>query len=71
MTSKSSDVGKTFQEEFDYIVVANGSDSRPFIPYTDGLWDWKGKVLHSRWYRAAEVFAGKASLISGSSQTTS
>lgn len=59
MTSNSPEAGKSFEEEFDYIVVANGSDSRPFIPYIDGLWDWKGEVLHSRWYRDAKVFAGK------------
>jgi Flavin-binding monooxygenase-like len=68
VTSKSPDAGKTFEEEFDHIVVANGSDSRPFIPYIDGLWDWKGEVLHSRWYRDAKVFAGKVNYISASSQ---
>lgn len=46
---------------FDYVVVANGSDSRPLIPYIDGLWDWKGEILHSRWYRRPEAFAGKVS----------
>ena len=61
VTSKLPDVGTTFEEEFDHIVVANGSDSRPLIPYVDGLWDWKGEVLHSRWYREANAFAGKAS----------
>lgn len=68
MTSKSPDAGKSFEEGFDHIVVANGSDSRPFIPHIDGLWDWKGEILHSRWYRAAKVFAGKASSIFASSQ---
>ncbi len=62
VTSKSPDVGTTFEEEFDHIVVANGSDSRPFIPYIDNLWSWKGEILHSRWYRKAEAFAGKVSL---------
>lgn len=64
VTSKSPDVGKSFEEEFDHIVVANGSDSRPFIPYIDGLWDWKGEILHSRWYRAAKAFSGKVSPLS-------
>lgn len=63
VTNKSPEAGKSFEEEFDHIVVANGSDLRPFIPYIDGLWDWKGEVLHSRWYRAAKVFAGKANSI--------
>jgi len=53
------DVGQVYQETFDYVVVANGTDSRPYIPYIDGLWDWKGRILHSRWYRRPEDFAGK------------
>lgn len=71
VTSSSPDVNKTFEEGFDHIVVANGSDSRPFIPYVDGLWNWKGEILHSRWYRQAKVFAGKASPSMDLTQTTS
>ena len=62
VTSESPDVGTTFEEGFDYVVVANGSDTRPFIPHTDNLWAWKGEILHSRWYRDAKAFAAKASL---------
>ncbi|KAL8292308.1 hypothetical protein RQP46_001774 [Phenoliferia psychrophenolica] len=54
------------EESFDHVVVANGSDSRPFIPYLDGLWEWKGEVIHSRWYRTAEAFAGKTVMVVGS-----
>lgn len=61
--SGSPDVGQLFEETFDHIVVANGSDSRPFIPYIDNLWVWRGEIVHSRWYREAKAFAGKASLI--------
>ncbi|WWC97815.1 hypothetical protein V866_004702 [Kwoniella sp. B9012] len=64
-TSNSPDIGKTFEEQFDHVVVANGTDSRPFIPYIDGLWNWKGEILHSRWYRTPEVFAGKTVMIVG------
>ncbi|KAM0755829.1 formyltetrahydrofolate deformylase [Meredithblackwellia eburnea MCA 4105] len=54
------------EEQFDHVVVANGSDSRPFIPYFDGLWNWKGEAIHSRWYRNAETYAGKTVVIVGS-----
>ncbi|KAJ4513919.1 monooxygenase [Exophiala dermatitidis] len=60
--SQSPDLGTTLEEAFDHVVVANGSDSRPFIPYIDGLWAWHGQILHSRWYREASAFAGKVSL---------
>ncbi|RAO70504.1 uncharacterized protein BHQ10_006516 [Talaromyces amestolkiae] len=66
VTSNSPDVGTKFEEGFDHIVVANGTDSRPFIPYTDGLWDWKGEIVHSRWYRKAKAFAGKTVMVVGS-----
>lgn len=61
-TSQSPDIGTTFEEEVDHIVVANGSDSRPFIPHIDNLWAWKGEILHSRWYRDAKEFAGKVNI---------
>jgi cation diffusion facilitator CzcD-associated flavoprotein CzcO len=59
VTTDLPEVGKTFEEEFDHVVVANGSDSRPFIPWIDNLWSWKGEILHSRWYRDAKAFSGK------------
>ncbi|KAI1616433.1 formyltetrahydrofolate deformylase [Exophiala viscosa] len=37
VTSKSSNVGMTFEEDFDHVVVANGSDSRPFIPQAEAF----------------------------------
>ncbi|WWC64304.1 uncharacterized protein I303_106914 [Kwoniella dejecticola CBS 10117] len=63
--SSSPDVGKNFEEQFDHIVVANGTDSRPFIPYINGLWEWKGEIIHSRWYRKSEAFADKAVMVVG------
>ncbi|WVQ81677.1 hypothetical protein IAT38_003802 [Cryptococcus sp. DSM 104549] len=65
VTSGSVDVGSVFEEQFDYIVVANGTDSRPYIPYIDGLWDWKGELVHSRWYRKPEEWAGKTVMVVG------
>ncbi|WVW79182.1 hypothetical protein I302_101148 [Kwoniella bestiolae CBS 10118] len=64
-TSNSPEIGKTFEEQFDHVVVANGTDSRPFIPHIDGLWNWKGEILHSRWYRKPEAFVGKTVMIVG------
>lgn len=63
VTSGSPDIGTSYEEGWDYVVVANGSDTRPFIPYTNNLWSWKGDVLHSRWYRDAKQYAGKVGLL--------
>ncbi|WRT68786.1 uncharacterized protein IL334_005766 [Kwoniella shivajii] len=65
LKDKSQDLGKAFEEQFDHVVVANGTDSRPFIPYIDGLWDWKGEIFHSRWYRRPQDFAGKTVMVVG------
>lgn len=54
--------GTVHTDTFDFVVVANGSDSRPYVPYVEGLWTWTGEMLHSRWYRRAEDFRGKVSL---------
>ncbi|KII84013.1 hypothetical protein PLICRDRAFT_168562 [Plicaturopsis crispa FD-325 SS-3] len=55
----------TTVDQFDHIVIANGSDTRPHIPYLPGLWAWRGEVLHSRWYKEAGVFAGQTVLVVG------
>lgn len=65
VSSPLDEVGPASEDGFDHIVVANGTDTRPFIPYFDGLWEWKGEAIHSRWYRNAENYAGKV-LICGS-----
>ncbi|KAL1408910.1 monooxygenase [Vanrija albida] len=69
-TSGLPDVGTPYEEQFDNIVVANGSDSRPYVPYIAGLWDWKGQITHSRWYRRAEDFANKTVLVVGSGSSS-
>ncbi|GAA5852750.1 hypothetical protein JCM8547_002615 [Rhodosporidiobolus lusitaniae] len=65
VSALSDPVGAPTVEQFDYVVVANGSDSRPFIPYVEGLWHYKGEIMHSRWWRGPETYAGKNVLVVG------
>ncbi|ORY61920.1 hypothetical protein BCR35DRAFT_309005 [Leucosporidium creatinivorum] len=51
--------------QFDFVIVANGHYSKPWIPLIEGLPTWSGEILHSRWYRSAEAFKDKTVLVLG------
>lgn len=54
-------------EEFDYLMVASGHYSVPFVPYYPGVEKFPGRVMHSHDFRDACEFAGKRLLVVGSS----
>ena len=54
-------------EEFDYVAVATGHFSVPFIPEYPGMVTFPGRILHSHDFRNAEEFSGQDLLIIGSS----
>lgn len=43
---------------FDAVFICNGHYAKPRIPETDGIDDFKGKVLHSHDFRSAEHYRG-------------
>lgn len=43
-------------EQFDFVIIANGHYTSPYIPLVEGLSGWTGKISHSRWYRDPEQF---------------
>ncbi|KAK3082842.1 hypothetical protein FSP39_006824 [Pinctada imbricata] len=45
-------------EIFDFVFVCIGHDSNEYIPNIPGMEDFKGKIMHSRNYRHAELFEG-------------
>lgn len=55
--------GRTYQEKYDAIVVANGHYSVPFVPYIEGAREWNdafpGTLSHSKSFRTAEEFRDK------------
>ncbi|KAK0554376.1 monooxygenase [Tilletia horrida] len=57
------------REEYDYVVVAAGRCNRPKVPLLPGLWLWKGKLLHSAWYRTPTVFRGQSVLVVGNNSS--
>lgn len=58
---------ETFEEEFDYLVVATGHFSVPNMPYFEGIEEFPGIVMHAHDFRGADPFIGKNLLLVGSS----
>ncbi|OKL60935.1 hypothetical protein UA08_03714 [Talaromyces atroroseus] len=57
--------------EFDYVVVANGHYSDPYVPDIAGIREWSqaypDSVSHSKYYRRAEQYANKKVIVVGNS----
>lgn len=58
---------RTYEEEFDYLVVATGHFSVPNMPFFEGIDSFTGTVLHAHDFRGAEPYVGRDLLLIGSS----
>ena len=67
VTSEDLKAGTTTTETFDYVVVANGHFSVPFIPEFEGIDSFPGRVMHAHDFRDAREFAGRDIVIVGGS----
>jgi len=56
-----TDGSAVINEQFDFVMIANGHYSKPFVPFTEGLRSWKGELQHARWYRNTKAFENKVS----------
>ena len=54
-------------EKFDYVVVATGHFSVPYVPEYEGMKTFPGRIMHSHDFRDAEEFRGKSVIVLGSS----
>ena len=50
-------------QEFDYVMVAGGHYSTPFVPHYPGVERFPGRVMHSHDFRDAREFTGKRLLL--------
>lgn len=55
----------TASHTFDFLIVANGHYSTPYIPTLHGLKRFKGEQVHSKFYKSPEPFKGKKVLVVG------
>ncbi|MGE0217050.1 NAD(P)-binding domain-containing protein [Mycolicibacterium sp.] len=67
VTSESLPDQALITEAFDYVVVASGHFSMPYVPEYPGFESFPGRILHSHDFRDAAEFTGKNLLILGSS----
>ncbi|KAL0869189.1 hypothetical protein ABMA27_007471 [Loxostege sticticalis] len=63
---KHTPTGKEVEEKFDYVVVATGHHSKPYVPNFPGESLFKGNVIHSHDYRVPDPYKCKKVLIIGS-----
>ncbi|KAI6654018.1 Potassium transporter [Oopsacas minuta] len=54
-------------EEFDFVVVASGHLSFPYVPEYPGMDTFPGRIIHSHDFRNAEQFSGQDLIVIGSS----
>lgn len=57
------------EEVFDYVFIASGHFSAPFVPEISGIQSFPGRVLHAHDLRTFEEFRSKRILIIGSSRS--
>ena len=55
------------KEQFDYVVIATGHFSVPYIPEYEGMKSFPGRILHGHDFRDAEEFRNKDVVVLGSS----
>ena len=67
ITSVNKKENNTTKEDFDYLVVASGHFSVPYIPYYEGMNSFPGRILHGHDFRDAEEFRNKDVVVLGSS----
>jgi trimethylamine monooxygenase len=55
------------KENFDYMIIASGHFSVPYIPEYEGMQSFPGRIMHSHDFRDAEEFRGRDVIVLGSS----
>lgn len=58
---------RSYQEEFDHVIVASGHFSTPNVPEFPGFEGFNGRILHAHDFRDAREFSGKDILVVGTS----
>jgi cation diffusion facilitator CzcD-associated flavoprotein CzcO len=70
VTSKSTISGCVKKSTYDAVIVASGHYSVPFVPFVQGMNEFKAKypnlITHSKIYRSPQGFAGKKVIVVGS-----
>ncbi len=65
LTTKDLNSGKTKTKNFDFIVVATGLYSTPFVPEVPGHETFRGEILHSSEYKSPELVKARDVVVVG------
>ncbi|PNW70719.1 hypothetical protein CHLRE_17g731700v5 [Chlamydomonas reinhardtii] len=66
---QSPDVGELKTMECDVVVMATGMYFSPYVPFVQGMADYKGTVLHARDFNSLEPLKGKRVLVLGAGKS--
>lgn len=65
LRSENLTTGKTYEETFDYVIVATGHFTVPNIPHFEGIETFPGRVVHSHDFRDANQLTDQNVLVIG------
>ncbi|KAF3901759.1 hypothetical protein AA313_de0202815 [Arthrobotrys entomopaga] len=61
--------GKTLTERYDRVIVCTGPQNKALVPSHGGMNQFKGRILHSRAFKDASIFAKQRVVVVGISNT--
>tara|TARA_Y100001970_G_scaffold285581_1_gene405747 strand:+ start:877 stop:2211 length:1335 start_codon:yes stop_codon:yes gene_type:complete len=67
ISSLNKKENKVSKENFNYLIIASGHFSVPYMPEYEGMNSFPGRILHGHDFRDAEEFRGKNVVVLGSS----
>ena len=67
VTAKNKKEDSISTDEYDYVVIAAGHFSVPYVPEYEGMKNFPGRIMHAHDFRDAEEFRGKSVIVLGSS----
>jgi dimethylaniline monooxygenase (N-oxide forming) len=56
---------KKIKQQFDFVIVATGMFSKPYLPALEGLDEFRGEIIHSKDYKDPALFDNKRVVIVG------
>lgn len=71
ITSKSRDGTVEHTDAFDYLIAAHGRCNAPYVPAVPGLHHFRGRQMHSAWYRYPDALPARRILIVGNNSSGS
>ena len=69
ITTRALDSQQKQTHTFDYIVAAHGRCNAPYIPAIPGISNFRGRQIHSAWYRYPDTLQARRIMIVGNNSS--